>query len=143
MELHPTQRRQNRCRLLRHVRSRLRNPVHDIRSHGRSHESIEPLHHAEIHQVNPRSGQRWIQFRGAQQMLQSILHLVPLGVLPLIMRPLEDLVCLPSLPVARNSVQPFTLRHSADRQAFPARTSLRFRGFARPCRTKAEGQPLR
>jgi hypothetical protein len=67
---------------------------------SRRHETVEGFGDAQIGQIHPCGDQRRIQFRGANEMLQSALHAMALQRLPFMVGMLEELVRLALLRFA-------------------------------------------
>ncbi len=89
---------------------------HHICGNGWGHEAVEGLGNAQIDQIDPGCDQRGIEFNGASEELQAVLHAVALERLPLMVPTLINFVGFPT-PGAFSALDE-RLSGSADRQAW-------------------------
>ena len=74
--------------------------AHIAGGNGRRHETVEGFGDRQICQIHVCGDQGRIQFGGADEMLQSVLHAMALQRLPFVVRMLEELVSLALLRLA-------------------------------------------
>ena len=68
---------------MRKIGNRLRRLMHHLRGNGRRHEAVEGLGNAKVDEIDFGGDQRGIDFDGALQMAQSVLHTMAMEGLPL------------------------------------------------------------